>query len=359
MFKQVATQIIKQEKKIYDLISPKYYKTAVVASCLGLGAAISFIPDRKSQTDIEPNFASPYSMAKKIFADFTGKKHIDLWSNYSNIQQFKPEISAVLFAVEGFAESAFDDSEGNLTIGVGSTFMINDDGSIAPVKKGDKISPEMAMTQKWRYIDKYMTSIFSENLGREASCEELMAGIGAGFCWGPKGFKNSSFFKSLKNNEDLLTQTNKISGFRKQKGLLKRGYLLACCLAGKWSPKDLLDLPVYYIEGKGFVNCSIYTLELHDILPCRKDDNGNYLKDKQGNDIPKIKQDGFCYDFYLDRAQIIKNRLIQEAKNSKTPYVTVRDLMPKDMIAQLENNFTDNNNKTFIADAKMFLNQRD
>lgn len=359
MKKQIAAQAIKQEKKIYDLVSPKYYKTAVVASLLGLGAAFSYIHDKKTQLDIDPNVGSPLKMVKNVVQDFTGKMHIDYWGNFANIHQLKPEISAVLFAVEGFADKVFDDGEGNLTYGVGSTFVINEDGSTSSLKEGDTISLEMAMVQKWRYIDKYMASIFTENLGREASCEELMAGIGAGFCWGPKGFKKSSFFKSLKDSEDVLTQTNKISGFRKQKGLLKRGYLLACCLSGEWSPKDLLDLPIYYIEGKGYLKCSIYNLELHDILPCRKDENGNYLKDENGNDVPKIKQDGFCYDFYLDRAQIIKNRLIQEAKTSNKPYVTVRDLMPKEMTEALDNKYSKDNKKSFIAFFSKLLNQRD
>lgn len=357
--KQVATQVIKQEKKLFELLAPKYYKAAVVASLLGVGAAVSFFSDKKTQPLVDDNTNTSHLVDEKFFVDFTGEKHIDNWGNYNNIQKLKPEISALLLAVEGFADNAFYDGGGTLTIGTGSTFYLDTNGSVSKIKKGDKISPEMAMTQKWRYIDKYMASIFGDKLGREASSEELLAGIGAGFCWGPNGLESSSFFKSLQDCEDLDTQINKISGFRKQKGLLKRGYLLACCLSGEWSAQDLLDLPVYYLEGKGYVNCSIYNLELHDILPCHKDKNGRYLKDKDGNNLPKIKKDGFCYDFYLDRAQIIKNKLIQDAKKSKTPYVTVRDLMPQNLLAQLENKHTFGTDKSLAANFSKFYKQRD
>ena len=79
----------------------------------------------------------------------------------------------------------------------------------------------------------------------------------------------------MEKDKDL--QLRKLSGFRKQKGLLKRSYVLACCLAGEWTAKDLLDLPVYYLKDKGYVHCAIYTLDLHELLPCEKDKKGIVL----------------------------------------------------------------------------------
>lgn len=71
-------------------------------------------------------------------------------------------------------------------------------------------------------------------------------------------------------------------------------------------------------------------------MPCRSDGKGGYAKDKDGNDVPKVGEDGFCLDFYLDKAQDIKESLIAQAERGKTPYKTVRDLMPEDMLRQLE-----------------------
>ena len=270
------------------------------------------------------------------FVNFMGKKLSDKYGNIHQMQKLKPEISAVLISVEGFAHGAFRDGGGTPTIGAGTTFYLNEKGKETGVQMGDRTSTWRGMLHKWRYINKYMVNYLGDKFGRSCSDREIMAGVGAGFCWGPSAFATSEFLKSMKNNEKLGDQLRKLSGFRKQKGLLKRSYVLACCLSGVWTPKDLLDLPVYKIEDKGFVHCSIYTLDLHEILPCRKDANGKYLKDEDGNDIPQVAKDGFCYDFYLDKATEIRQKLIDEAKKGKAEYRTVRQLLPPDMVKSIE-----------------------
>ena len=239
-------------------------------------------------------------------------------------------------AVEGFSDKAFPDGGGVPTIGSGTTFYLDENGRETKVKMGDEISADEAMEHKWRYINKYMIETLGDDFGRACTEKEAMAGIGAGFCWGQNAFAKSEFLKSMKKGEDLDEQLRKLSGFRRQKGLLKRSYALACCLSGAWTAKDLLDLPVYEIKGKGYVHCAVYTLDLHEIMPCRSDGKGGYAKDKDGNDVPKVGEDGFCLDFYLDKAQDIKESLIAQAERGKTPYKTVRDLMPEDMLRQLE-----------------------
>ena len=270
------------------------------------------------------------------FVNFMGKKYTDTYGNIHLMQKLKPEISALLISVEGFTHDAFRDGGGTPTIGAGTTFYLNEKGKETYVQMGDKASTWRGMLHKWRYINKYMVEYLGDDFGRPCTPREAMASVGAGFCWGPSGFGNSEFLKSMKNNEKLSLQLRKLSGFRKQKGLLKRSYVLACCLAGVWTPKDLLDLPVYKLKDKGFVHCAIYTLDLHEILPCRKDANGNYLKDEDNNDIPKIAKDGYCFDFYLDKALEIKEKLIADAKKSNIPYKTVRQLLPDDMVKSIE-----------------------
>ncbi len=275
--------------------------------------------------------------SKDYFINFMGKKYSDTYGNIHLVQDFKPEISALLLSVEGFAPKAFLDGNGTPTIGVGSTFYLDERGREVDVRLGDRISMWRGMLYKWRYIDKYMLPYLGDNFGRACSPREALAGIGAGFCWGPSAFASSGFLESMKNNESLSQQLRKLSGFRKQKGLLKRSYVLACCLSGAWTPKDLLDLPVYEIKGKGFVHCSIYTLDLHEIMPCRKDTKGNYLKDEEGNDIPKVARDGYCFSFHMDRAMQLRKKLINEAKKGNRKYKTVRELLPADMVKSIEN----------------------
>ncbi len=335
MVADLGEKIIAAEKKAAGKYMPKGYKTVGLAVLLGAGAmTMTMMPRGCSET--EPQRAEQTVQLDSVYTDFMGGVHNDKFGNIQMIQEWQPEITALLVAVEGFADTAFKDGGGVPTIGSGTTFYLSDDGRENKVKIGDSISATSALAYKWRYIDKYMIDNFGDSFGRRCSKEEAMAGIGAGFCWGQTAFKNSKFLQSMKEGEGQEQQLRKLSGFRKQKGLLKRSYVLACCLSGQWTAKDLLDLPVYYLKDKGYVHCAIYTLDLRELMPCEKDKKGNYLKDRQGNDKPLVCEDDYCHSFYLDRAQAIKDSLIVAAEQGNTPYKTVRELMPKDMLRLLE-----------------------
>lgn len=360
MARQVGKKVIEAEQNAAKKFRPDAYKAAALAAILGAGAVTMTVTNRGCSD--EKQQVEQQIPLDSVYTDFMGREHSDKFGNIQRIQQWKPEITALLVAVEGRADTAFKDGGGVPTIGSGTTFYLNEDGSEKRVKMGDVISPAEAMVHKWRYIDKHMIGNFGDDFGRSCTMEEAMAGIGAGFCWGPTAFSKSSFLSSMKKDENVDEQTRKLSGFRKQKGLLKRSYVLACCLSGAWTPKDLLDMPVYHLPNKGFVHCAIYTLPLHELLPCRK--NG------QGEDVPQVAADGFCFDFYLDRAQDIKEKMIAEAEQSGKPYKTVRDLMPEDMLRQLEpERYADANydkyqrneekndaTRTFVASVAMFKN---
>ena len=413
----IGKKIVEDEHNASKSFIPRYYKVSALAALVGLSATAGFVSSKHNSDDsndvkkehvvntvpenddwiedIEPDTeyfiaenetqadknenkktveqkSAPELKHKKspdspnaYFVNFMGQKHSDTYGNIQLMQDLKPEISALLISVEGFAHGAFRDGGGTPTIGAGTTFYLSEKGNETDVQMGDKTSTWRGMLHKWRYINKYMIKYLGDDFGRSCSPREAMAGVGAGFCWGPSAFATSEFLKSMKNNESLDLQLRKLSGFRKQKGLLKRSYVLACCLSGAWTPKDLLDLPVYKIKDKGYVHCSIYTLDLHEILPCRKDANGKFIKDEDGNDVPQVAKDGYCFGFYLDKAQEIRQKLIDNAKKGRADYKTVRDLLPDDMVKSIENTKYDRTVRpfaqakaTFAAIAKKLQNSK-
>lgn len=416
MAQSLGKKIIESEQKASQHYVPQYYKVSALAALVGIGASSGYLSQKqhadndktKAQTEqitmvpvndvadalsvaetaaeepaaeemvaeegsqytdsseqVDLSYRKAPSKHKKYYVNFMGKKQSDLYGNIQKIHDLKPEISALLVAVEGFADKAYLDGKNVPTIGSGTTFYLDEKGEETKVKLGENITPWRGMLHKWRYIDKYMTRALGDKFGRSCTPAEAMVGIGAGFCWGPSGFASSEFLKSMKADENLSQQLRKMTGYRRQKGLLKRSYLLACCLSGAWTPKDLLDLPVYLLEDKGYVNCAIYTLDLHEILPCRKDAQGKFLKDAEGQDIPQIAKDGFCFGFYLNKAQEIRKKLIEEAPKGKIPYKRVRDLLPKDMVKSIENTkythnaqLKSNDKLAFVATAKMFQEAR-
>ena len=344
MARQLGRKVVEAERQAARIYVPKSYKAAALATLLGAGTAGVMLTGRGCSDTERQEQQTEVSAETATYMDFMGREHSDVYGNIRRIQDWKPEITALLIP----------------TIGSGTTFYLDENGRETKVKMGDEISADEAMEHKWRYINKYMIETLGDDFGRACTEKEAMAGIGAGFCWGQNAFAKSEFLKSMKKGEDLDEQLRKLSGFRRQKGLLKRSYALACCLSGAWTAQDLLDLPVYEIKGKGYVHCAVYTLDLHEIMPCRSDGKGGYAKDKDGNDVPKVGEDGFCLDFYLDKAQDIKESLIAQAERGKTPYKTVRDLMPNLQAAFVDIGAEKNGKgRTLVTDARAFKWGRD
>ena len=78
-----------------------------------------------------------------------------------------------------------------------------------------------------------------------------------------------------------------------------------------------------------------------------------------------MTKDGFCFGFYLNKAQEIRTKLINDAQKSGIPYKRVRDLLPKDMVKSIENTkythraqMKSNDKLAFVATAKMFQEAR-
>ncbi len=289
--------------------------------------------EKGGRSDEAPVEMYTYTRQGNVYIDFMGTEHSDSLGNISRIMELKPEITAMLIAVEGYADNAYLDGVGQATIGSGTTFYLDDKGNEIPVKDGDRVSSAEAMEHKWRFIEKEMFPLLGDELGRRCSNGELKACIGAGFCWGKKAFRNSEFYQAVKDGAGKTELSRKLTGFRKQKGLLKRAYVLSACLLEKWDGKDLLDMPIYNIPNKGYLNCAPYRLELHEIMPCEKDVIGSYKKDKQGNDVPAINADGF--GVFFDNYGDIHKMMCEKASNSREDVCRVRDLIPKDMLAAI------------------------
>ena len=291
--------------------------------------------DNKEKTPIAPPHWDIYTSqipkgeTATTYIDFLGNRHIDIYGNLKRTREIMPKITAVILALEGYAEHSFNDKPdgfGTETVGSGKTVLIDENGNERQVKKGDTITPETDIINNIRYIDTHLLEALGDNMGRCLSDKEICTIIGAGYCWGTDGILNSNFLKSVKDREPLSTQIRKLTGFRTPMGLIKREALLGYYLSGEWTAKDLLDMPIYYYKDKGYVHCSIYTKDYSFYLPCKKDKKGNLIKNENNRDIPIICKDGYCKLFYSDADHHLLDSLKAETKQKK--FKTVQDFMP-------------------------------
>ena len=339
MAKKLRAKILDFEFKSLKKYKPRYWKVALLAGMLSVSGYHLFHSRQEIDMAPPPTIFIPQDTVP-LFTDFKGQTYTDSLGNLQQIRDLQPQIMTTLIAVEGFAENTFLDGRGNPTIGSGFTVTINEDGSTKKVKKGDVTTIEDDVIQNTRYIEREFSSVLGDNMGRQLTPEEIYACIGSGYCWGTDGFAKSKFFNSLKNNEPVEKQCQKLSGFRTPLGLIKREFVLAQLLSGNWKVDELLDMPIYYVKGKGYVHCGIYSLDFHDFVPCKKDKKGNYVKDKKGYDIPiicadKSDSDGFCQKFYQPSFKEILKKIHTNPMNRGMPYKTVRQLLHKDLLAKL------------------------
>lgn len=342
----IVKKIVAEEKKYFPRGVPASYKAGMAAFLLSVAGAwgVSQCFSDKEQAETITQKPQPKIYRPEIpegetdstYVDFRGISHSDTYGNLKRMRELRPEIMAVILAIEGFAETNFNDKvdgTGTETVGSGATVIIDEKGQEIPVKKGDTLTPEQDIVNNVRYIDTHLLSVLGDNIGHRLTDREILTIIGAGYCWGTKAVTSSKFLESVKNNETLQTQIRKLTGFRKQKGLIKRSALLAQCLYGAWTPNDLLDLPIYHIKNKGFVHCSIYTKDLSFFLPCEKNKDGTYKTDENGNQIPIILDDDFCKPFYIDKDYKKLTELKDDAHGKK--HITVRELLPEEYLNSL------------------------
>lgn len=329
--------VLKNEFRQLKKYRPKHWKTALLSMAIataGYQGGKTFVEHffNNDTNEIQKTKENPY-----VYTDCFGKEHADTLGNLKLMNRIKPEITALIFSIEGYTENAFLEGGERPTVGSGFTKYIDENGMETSIKMGDTTNPLQNQIQINRYLDLYFCNLLGDNVGKALSKTEILTCIGAGICWGPDGFGKSSFFQSIKDNEHIDVQQRKLTGFRTPIGLIKREYLLAKVLSGEWNVKDLLDMPIYLIKGQGYLHCGIYPPDFHHYLPCKKDKNGNYVLDEHKNEKPLICDDGFCMSFTKDHDKKMLKRIVKQAKKGRASYKTVREMIGDDMCRVIEN----------------------
>lgn len=320
--------------------TPEQLKSAVRKTLVGAGLVGALVighkmhspaPVQDAETNkteqLAPKKSTPHQTFPKVKFSNMFKNQPQLEDKYGNLKMLdncSDEISTVLAALEGFSAEAFDDGTGTQTIGYGTTFYIDSERRRAPVKEGDKLSQEDAMLQKQRYIADVMRPIIAENVTRKLNKNEMIATIGLGFCIGPAGLKNSTYLQYLNENKSKYETSCAATLWNKQKGVPKRVYFLMALKDGYLKTSDFLD-----IGWKGGEN--LYKFGLEDLYECRKDKNGDYVKDgRHACPITNSKK------FYSKIKFRDAHELIKELKDSCT--TPVREILPTDLARRVEKN---------------------
>ena len=340
--KKIKKKIVETEFDAVKKFVTDNYKIGALALAIGVTGIVGLNQSNDKDDNSDEKNESVYIVKDNPndgkYVTFTGRELNDKHGNIATINSIRKDITILMTAVEGFTDKVYNDGTGVLTSGSGVTYKIDEEGKDIYITQDDKFSEEELITYKWRYIEKNLLPIIA-TIDRKCSKEELMTILGAGFCWGPNGLKNSQFFKSVKNGENIDQQTRKLTGFRKPIGLLKREYLLACVLNKKWDIEDLKEMPVYQYKDKGYVHCGIYTIDFSDITSCKKNKKGEYIKDKNGHKIPKVDKDGYC-SLYIDRADIILNKINYLNLGQNGDYKRVGDLLSEESYDRLAQNIS-------------------
>lgn len=216
---------------------------------------------------------------------------------YGNVALFNANRSKIKFAlafVEGFAPTAYQDKNenGTWTVGHGLTILYNDDGSHSRVNKDSKCTLEQSDEFKDRYLTYDILPDIQKSVTVSMDENTLIATCVFRYCIGHANFKKSTYLKQLNAGKTGADLARYLTGFRRQKGVLKRLYFFAALMSDEISFSDLVNL---HAEG-------CYDLILTDIVEC--DSKGNIIKDKENMATWNFSK----MDDNLARAQTFGNR---------------------------------------------------
>ena len=292
----------------------KYVKRAIIGAAVVGGSYMVYQQPvfKEKAKELKEHFvAKDKKNTKFCFAEECGKKYDDKYGNLKILDNAYDDLCVVLAALEGFHDKAFDDRLGNMTIGYGSTFYIDENGKdIGKIKAGDVISKEDAFLQKQRYIAEYMVPCLMQ-VDRKLSEKEIVGFIATGFCIGQNELKSSKFLKLLSAGNDDAWQA--LSVYGKQAGVRKRTALTSAYVKGEVSTKELLDFG--WKDGE-----NIYGAKISDFYKCPK-----------GSEVPCKDERRFCENIYYDKVGDYVRKVI--ASGVKNP---VRDILPEDVVKNVE-----------------------
>ncbi len=194
---------------------------------------------------------------------------------YGNVALFESARSKIKFAlafVEGFSSTAYTDKKegGTWTVGHGLTILYNDDGTHTRVTKTSKCTLDESDVFKNRYLTNEILPDIQKCITVPIDENTLVATCVFRYCVGHSNFKKSTYLKNLNAGKSGADLARYLTGFRRQKGVLKRLYFFAAIMSDKLEFRDLLDL---HAEG-------CYDLLLPDVVMCNSKDN--ILTDDEG-----------------------------------------------------------------------------
>ena len=238
----------------------------------------------------------------------------DPYGNVALFEECKEDIIFALFFVENFYQYTYNDGCGNWTVADGLTVLYNEDGtSFTKVTKNTKpLTKEEAVIYTTRFLKYQILPIIENDVNVSLDKNSMITACVFGYCVGPARFKDSKFLTYLKTGQkDKLAKS--LTRFRTPQGVLKRWYFFAALLEGKIQYSDLLN-----VRAEG-----CYNLKTYEIVVCRKDKNGKYIrkKDKYGDWIyePEFDKNGCCKWIFKD---IDKN--LAKATDVKTTRLSIK-----------------------------------
>ena len=105
MARQLGRKVVEAERQAARIYVPKSYKAAALATLLGAGTAGVMLTGRGCSDTERQEQQTEVSAETATYMDFMGREHSDVYGNIRRIQDWKPEITALLMAVEGFSDT--------------------------------------------------------------------------------------------------------------------------------------------------------------------------------------------------------------------------------------------------------------
>lgn len=172
----------------------------------------------------------------------TDKSSVEKY-NTELFESLRSKIKFGLAFVENYYPYIYKDGGGTLTTGHGLTVLYEPNGTY---KKVTKDTPVPSLSESDRYKGRYMTIEILKDIQKYVKVpmdeNTMIATCVFRYCIGGKNFKESEYLKQLNKGKTGAELTPYLTGFRQQKGVLKRLYFFAALMEGEIEFSDLLDL---------------------------------------------------------------------------------------------------------------------
>lgn len=172
----------------------------------------------------------------------TDKSSVEKY-NTELFESLRSKIKFGLAFVENYYPYIYKDGGGTLTTGHGLTILYEPNGTYKQVTKD---TPVPSLSESDRYKGRYMTIEILKDIQKYVKVpmdeNTMITTCVFRYCIGGKSFKESEYLKQLNKGKTGAELTPYLTGFRQQKGVLKRLYFFAALMEGEIEFSDLLDL---------------------------------------------------------------------------------------------------------------------